>query len=310
MTALASPSSCNDLTGVHAAGGRISRYGLRRTRSATIPRHGQRAMRRGCESEPALRQPRTGDGDDGHLDEAAWPVRRFPNSTTREPPAGSDRRAFMMRSALAVAIARADRPPDGRLRADAAGQGAARAAIPASTWSKKSEGPGDDPVDEFYKVGPGPSSSHTIGPMRITYDFYQRCTKLPAAQLAQATALKVNLFGSLSATGKGHGTERAALAGIVGKEPATIDPAFLDELAAEPEPGLPGEARRQDDQRLAEGHHLRRTQGRLPAPQHHDLQADGRRQGAAGAGILFGRRRLHRVEGLHAAEEERAEISL
>ena len=68
-------------------------------------------------------------------------------------------------------------------------------------------------VDEFYKVGPGPSSSHTIGPMRITYDFYQRCTKLPADQLAKATALKVNLFGSLSATGKGHGTERAALAG-------------------------------------------------------------------------------------------------
>jgi len=61
-------------------------------------------------------------------------------------------------------------------------------------------------VEEFYKVGPGPSSSHTIGPMRITYNFYQRCTKLPADQLAQATGLKVHLFGSLSATGKGHGT--------------------------------------------------------------------------------------------------------
>ena len=42
-------------------------------------------------------------------------------------------------------------------------------------------------LEEFYKVGPGPSSSHTIGPMRITYDFYQRCTKLPADQLAKAT---------------------------------------------------------------------------------------------------------------------------
>jgi L-serine dehydratase len=90
-------------------------------------------------------------------------------------------------------------------------------------------------VEEFYKVGPGPSSSHTIGPMRITYDFYQRCAKLPADQLAQATALRVNLFGSLSATGKGHGTERACLAGLVGKEPATIDPAFLDDLAANPD---------------------------------------------------------------------------
>jgi len=94
-------------------------------------------------------------------------------------------------------------------------------------------------VEEFYKVGPGPSSSHTIGPMRITYDFYQRCTKLPADQLAKATGLKVHLYGSLSATGKGHGTERAALAGIIGKEPATIDPLFLDELAAKPEQTFP-----------------------------------------------------------------------
>jgi L-serine dehydratase len=90
-------------------------------------------------------------------------------------------------------------------------------------------------LEEFYKVGPGPSSSHTIGPMRITYDFYQRCTKLPADQLAKATGLKVHLYGSLSATGKGHGTERASLAGLLGKEPATVDPLFLDEMAAKPD---------------------------------------------------------------------------
>jgi L-serine dehydratase len=90
-------------------------------------------------------------------------------------------------------------------------------------------------IDEFYKVGPGPSSSHTIGPMRITYDFYQRATKLPADQLAKATGLKVHLFGSLSATGKGHGTERASLAGLVGKEPATVDPKFLDDLRDKPD---------------------------------------------------------------------------
>jgi len=89
--------------------------------------------------------------------------------------------------------------------------------------------------DEFYKVGPGPSSSHTIGPMRITYDFYQRAEKLPAAQLATATKLQVNLFGSLSATGKGHGTERAALAGLIGMKPATVDPLFLDGLRDKPD---------------------------------------------------------------------------
>src|SRR5260370_14716319 len=75
--------------------------------------------------------------------------------------------------------------------------------------------------------------------MRITYDFYQRCTKLPADQLAMATALKVYLFGSLSATGKGHGTERASLAGLVGKEPASVDPAFLDSLRDQPDQSFP-----------------------------------------------------------------------
>lgn len=104
---------------------------------------------------------------------------------------------------------------------------------------KQQKGPVMTLLDEFYKVGPGPSSSHTIGPMRITYDFYQRCTKLPADQLAKATAFEVHLYGSLSATGKGHGTERASLAGLVGKEPATVDPAFLDSLRDRPDQSFP-----------------------------------------------------------------------
>jgi L-serine dehydratase len=104
---------------------------------------------------------------------------------------------------------------------------------------KKAKGPVMTTLDEFYKVGPGPSSSHTIGPMRITYDFYQRCTKLPPDQLAKATGIKVHLFGSLSATGQGHGTERAALAGIIGKEPATVEPEFLDSLVSNPGQSFP-----------------------------------------------------------------------
>src|SRR6187402_1218410 len=104
---------------------------------------------------------------------------------------------------------------------------------------KQSKGPVMTLADEFYKVGPGPSSSHTIGPMRITYDFYQRCAKLPADQLARATGLKVHLYGSLSATGKGHGTERAALAGLLGNEPATVDPLFLDAMIVDPKKTYP-----------------------------------------------------------------------
>ena len=100
---------------------------------------------------------------------------------------------------------------------------------------KQSKGPVMTQIDEFFKMGPGPSSSHTMGPMRITYDFYQRISKLPEDQLKRATGLKVHLYGSLSATGKGHGTDRAALAGLLGKAPATCPPEFLDGLAQRPE---------------------------------------------------------------------------
>jgi len=100
---------------------------------------------------------------------------------------------------------------------------------------QKSKGPIMTVLEEFYKMGPGPSSSHTMGPMRITYDFFQRVSKLPEDQLKRATALKVHLFGSLSATGKGHGTDRASLAGLLGKAPATCPPEFLDGLATNPD---------------------------------------------------------------------------
>ncbi len=99
---------------------------------------------------------------------------------------------------------------------------------------QKGKGPILTTLDEFYKMGPGPSSSHTMGPMRITYDFYQRISRLPADQLNRATVLKVHLFGSLSATGKGHGTDRASLAGLLGKSPADCPPQFLDDLADNP----------------------------------------------------------------------------
>jgi L-serine dehydratase len=170
-------------------------------------------------------------------------------------PDGVDRRKFIMRSAVISAAAvlngctrteteRTAPPPAPATPETSGTAGTAGAAESVKLSSdldvvKKAKGPVMTTVDEFYKVGPGPSSSHTIGPMRITYDFYQRCTKLPADQLAQATALKVYLFGSLSSTGKGHGTERAALAGLVGKEPATVDPAFLDSLRDKPDQTFP-----------------------------------------------------------------------
>jgi L-serine dehydratase len=163
----------------------------------------------------------------------------LPQLDFSEPPAGSDRRAFMMRSALAVAIASLTGRPIAAFAQTPAKDPQPVSLDPNLDVVKRSKGPVMTLVDEFYKVGPGPSSSHTIGPMRITYDFYQRCMKLPQATRDQATALKVHLFGSLSATGKGHGTERASLAGIVGKEPATVDPAFLDGLRDNPNQTFP-----------------------------------------------------------------------
>src|SRR5690348_2997547 len=111
---------------------------------------------------------------------------------------------------------------------------AARALSPNLAVVQQSKGPIMTTLEEFYKMGPGPSSSHTMGPMRITYDFFQRVSKLPEDQLKRATALKVHLYGSLSATGKGHGTDRASLAGLLGKAPATCPPQFLDSLAQNP----------------------------------------------------------------------------
>jgi len=160
-------------------------------------------------------------------------------------PSNIDRRTFLMRNAVigaAAVMTGATWTPEARAQ-----QAAKEAAVakkgpglsPSLDVVKKSKLPVMTVLEEFYKVGPGPSSSHTIGPMRITYDFYQRCTKLPADQLAQATGLKVHLYGSLSATGKGHGTERASLAGLLGKEPATVDPLFLDEMKTKPTQSYP-----------------------------------------------------------------------
>jgi hypothetical protein len=170
----------------------------------------------------------------------------FPASAVESAvPPGIDRRSFLMRNAVigaAAAMTGTTWTPEARAQ-----QAAKEAAQPklGATMSpdldvvKKSKGPVMTVLEEFYKAGPGPSSSHTIGPMRITHDFYQRCTKLPADKLAQATGLKVHLFGSLSATGKGHGTERASLAGLLGKEPATVDPLFLDEMKEKPDQTYP-----------------------------------------------------------------------
>lgn len=82
-------------------------------------------------------------------------------------------------------------------------------------------------IFEIFKIGIGPSSSHTVGPMRAARRFV---ADLDAeGTLARVRKLEVGLFGSLAATGRGHCTDRAVLAGLEGARPDSIEPATIDE---------------------------------------------------------------------------------
>ncbi len=76
-------------------------------------------------------------------------------------------------------------------------------------------------IFDLFTVGIGPSSSHTVGPMRAARRFAQGLEE--GGHLAAVSRLLVELFGSLALTGKGHGTDRAVLMGLEGEEPETID---------------------------------------------------------------------------------------
>ncbi|MCU0793830.1 MAG: L-serine ammonia-lyase [Opitutaceae bacterium] len=84
---------------------------------------------------------------------------------------------------------------------------------------------------DLFKIGVGPSSSHTMGPMRAAHDFV---AELAARQLLDAVRrVEINLYGSLSATGIGHGTDRAVVVGLMGQRPDEVDPDFITTAVAE-----------------------------------------------------------------------------
>jgi L-serine dehydratase len=76
-------------------------------------------------------------------------------------------------------------------------------------------------VFDIFKIGIGPSSSHTVGPMRAARRFAERLEA--DGELLRTASVKVELFGSLGFTGKGHGSDRAVLLGLEGEAPATVD---------------------------------------------------------------------------------------
>jgi len=74
---------------------------------------------------------------------------------------------------------------------------------------------------DLFKIGIGPSSSHTVGPMRAAALFMQAITS--AGSTSAVARIQVELFGSLGATGKGHGTDKAVILGLEGEAPETVD---------------------------------------------------------------------------------------
>ncbi|MCD4485781.1 L-serine ammonia-lyase [Chromobacterium vaccinii] len=85
-------------------------------------------------------------------------------------------------------------------------------------------------VFDLFKIGIGPSSSHTVGPMRAARQFISRLEK--DGQLDATVRISAEMFGSLGATGKGHGTDVAVLLGLQGEQPDLIDTDAVDGMLA------------------------------------------------------------------------------
>ena len=89
-------------------------------------------------------------------------------------------------------------------------------------------------VFDVFKVGIGPSSSHTMGPMTAAGRFLDEILngEWPRPADYRVTRLAVSLHGSLAYTGVGHGTDRAVILGLAGQQPETVDPDAMDSIVA------------------------------------------------------------------------------
>ncbi len=80
-------------------------------------------------------------------------------------------------------------------------------------------------VFDLFKIGIGPSSSHTVGPMRAALLFAQGLER--DGLLPRVATVRAELYGSLGATGKGHGTDKGVMLGLMGETPDTVDPSAI-----------------------------------------------------------------------------------
>lgn len=80
---------------------------------------------------------------------------------------------------------------------------------------------------DLFKIGIGPSSSHPVGPMRAAYRFVAELSRTQL--LSNVGRIRIELYGSLALTGRGHGTDRGVLLGLTGKQLHSVDPAEIEE---------------------------------------------------------------------------------
>jgi L-serine dehydratase len=85
-------------------------------------------------------------------------------------------------------------------------------------------------VFELFKIGIGPSSSHTVGPMKAAAAFANGL--LASGEIGKVATVEIALMGSLAFTGKGHGSDKAVILGLTGEEPESVDPDAADKLVA------------------------------------------------------------------------------
>ncbi|MEO1299570.1 MAG: serine dehydratase beta chain, partial [Cyanobacteria bacterium J06636_16] len=81
-------------------------------------------------------------------------------------------------------------------------------------------------VFDIFKIGIGPSSSHTVGPMKAASWFVRGLAT--GSCLSQVHQIQVDLHGSLGATGRGHGSDRAVLLGLEGEMPESVNPDLIE----------------------------------------------------------------------------------
>ena len=148
-------------------------------------------------------------------------------------------------------------------------------------------------VADVFKIGIGPSSSHTVGPMRAA----ERFVTLLGERQSAVARIQVDLFGSLALTGRGHGTDRAVVLGLAGYAPATVEQRVIAHRPRRGRRGtrLAAAVRRRDRLRSGDRYRVQPRAFAAAASQRLTFHRVRRkRQRAAFRGIFFDRRRRGR----------------